>query len=306
MEFFAAHRPCPLSSLPTLAEILDAQNKQFLGVTFVEYPNRGYLTFCEKAPPVDTVDSTYDSTVLVSHDLANRLAVCWPKAKLVRVSDPRATFIDTLEYLQREDLIRPSSLLPEQSAISPDARIGKGAIIEDGVQIDIGVVVGHGAVIRAGTWLKRGAVIGDNCAIGGSGINAYVGRDSRRRGFPHVAGVIVGENASLGAGCVVARGILSSTRIGADCIFGGMCNIGHGVEIGENVWISVGTMIGGHTHIGSRATIAMGCVIRDNVTIGDNASVGMGSIVTKSIGAGVSVFGNPARRLPSVKAGPSR
>lgn len=306
MEFFTAHHPCPLHSLPTLAGILDAQGKQFLGVTFVEYPRNGYLTFCEKAPPIHTVDSTYDFTVLVSHELADRLATSWPSAKLVRVDDPRAIFIDTLEYLQRESLLAQSSLLPKQPAISPDARIGKGTIVEDRVQIDACVSIGCGAVIHADTWLKRGASIGDNCVIGGIGINAYVGRDGRRRGFPHVAGVIIGEGASLGAGCVAVRGILSSTRVGDEAIVGNLCNIGHGVEIGENAWISVGTLIGGHTHIGDGATIAMGCAIRDNVRIGAHANLGMGSVVTKHVRAGTSVFGNPARSFPSITAGPAR
>lgn len=306
MEFFLARRPCPLPSLPTMAGIPDARGKQFLGVTFVKYPRSGYLTFCEKAPPIDTVDSTFTATVLVSRDLADQFTTSWPAATLLRVDDPRAIFIDTLEYLQHENLLAQSSLLPEKPVVSPDARIGKGATIEEGVQIDTGVMIGNGAVVRRGTWLKRGANISDNCVIGGTGINAYVAQDGRRRSFPHVAGVIIGEDASLGAGCVVVRGILSSTCLGAKTIAGNLCNIGHGVEIGENVWISVGALIGGHTHIGERATIAMGCTIRDNVRIGAHANVGMGSVVTKHVRANTSVFGNPARTVPSIKAGPAR
>lgn len=306
MEFFPSHSSCPLQKLPTMTAVSDARGIPFIGVTFVGYPRDGYLTFCENLPSSGTIDTGFDSTVLVSHDLADRLATSWPAAKLLRVDDPRASFIDTLEYLQHNNLIRPSSLLPENPGISPDARISKGAVIDAGVQIDADVAVGSGAVVHAGTWLKRGATVGDNCVIGGSGINVYVGRDGRRRGFPHVAGVIIGEGASLGAGCVIVRGILSSTRIGENCIIGNLCNIGHGVEIDSDVWISVGTLIGGHTHVSTGATIAMGCTIRDNVRIGAHANVGMGSIITKHVRAGVSVFGNPARTYPSITAGPVR
>ena len=306
MEFFPAHHPCLLHSLPTMAALPDAHGIQFLGVTFVDYPRAGYLTFCEKSPPSGAIDPTFNSTVLVAHDLADQLEKCWPAARLLRVDDPRAVFIDTLEHLQHNDLLGMSSLLPEVPAVSSDARIGKGAVIEAWVQIDADVTVGSGAVIHAGTWLKRGATIGDNCVIGGTGINAYVGRDGRRRGFPHVAGMIIGEGASLGAGCVVVRGILSSTCIGGNSIIGNLCNIGHGVEIGENVWISVGTLIGGHTHIDAGATIAMGCTIRDNVRVGARANVGMGGVVTKHVRAGASVFGNPARSHASITAGPTR
>lgn len=306
MEFFPARRPCPLPSLPAMTGIPDAQDKQFLGVTSVKYPRAGYLTFCEKPPPIDTVDSKFSATVLVSHKLADKIATSWPAADLLRVDDPRAVFIDTLEYLQRNDLLSRSSLLPKAHTISPNSRIGTGAVVEAGAQIDADVTIGSGAVVHADTWLQRGVTIGDNCVVGGAGINAYVGRDGRRRGFPHVAGVIIGGGASLGAGCVVARGILSSTCIGGNSIIGSLCNIGHGVEIGDDVWISVGTMIGGHSSIGTAATIAMGCTIRDNVRIGSRANVGMGSVVTKHVRAGSSVFGNPARSLPAINAGPPR
>jgi len=306
MEYFPAHRPCPLHSLPTLATLPDAQGQQFLGVVFVGHPRSGYLTFCEKPPPNEAIDPTFDSTVLVSHDLADRLATSWPAASLLRVEDPRAVFIDTLEYLQSNSLIGASSMLPKTPAVSPEARIGEGAVIEAGAQIDDGVIIGNGAVVHAGVWLKSGANIGANCVIGGTGINAYVGRDGRRRGFPHLGGVIIGEGTSLGAGCVVVRGILSSTRVGTDCIIGNLCNVGHGVEIGDNVWISVGTMIGGHTRIDTSATIAMGCTIRDNIIVGARANVGMGSVVTKQVSAGSSVFGNPARSFTAINAGPAR
>lgn len=305
MEFFPAHHPCPLRSLPPLSVIPEAGDLQFLGVTFVKNPRAGHLTFCEMEPG-EGVDPSFDSTVLVSHGLADRLAAAWPSAKLLRVDDPRAVFIDTLEYLQRKGLLGVSSLLPSPPVISPDAQIGAGAIVEQGAQVDPGVSIGSGAVVRAGTWLKRGATIGENCVIGSIGINAYVGQDGRRRGFPHLASVIIGEGVSLGAGCAVVRGILTSTRIGAYSIIGNLCNIGHGVEIDENVWMSVGAMVGGHARIGEGTTIAMACAIRDNIRIGSRANLGMGSVVTKNVVAGTSVFGNPARAYPSLKTGPAR
>lgn len=306
MEFFPARHPCLLESLPTMAAVSDAHGLQFLGVTFVDHPRAGYLSFCEKVPSGKAADPNYNATVLVSHGVADRLAPLWPAAKLLRVDDPRAIFIDTLEYLQRNDLLGMSSLLPEAPTISPDAQIGTGAIVQPGSQVDAGVTIGCGAMIRAGTWLRRGATIGENCVIGGIGINAYVGQDGRRRGFPHLASAIVGEGVSLGAGCVVVRGILTSTRIGASSIIGNLCNIGHGVEIDDNVWISIGTMVGGHARIGAGATIAMSCAIRDNTEIGARANVGMGSVVTKHVRAGTSVFGNPARACPRLTAGPAR
>ncbi|MFA7282581.1 MAG: hypothetical protein WC100_21035, partial [Sterolibacterium sp.] len=199
-----------------------------------------------------------------------------------------------------------TSLMPGSPTIASDVRLGERVVIEPGVQIDAGVTIGSGTVVRGGTWLQSGVTVGENSVIGTVGINAYVGMDGKRRGFPHLAGVIVGQGASLGAACVVVRGILTSTQIGAGSIIGNMCNIGHGVEIDEDVWMSAGTVVGGHAKVGTKATIALGCTIRDNTSIGAGANVGMGSVVTKDVRAGCSVFGNPAKRFLSINAGPAR
>ena len=104
----------------------------------------------------------------------------------------------------------------------------------------------------------------------------------------------------------MSGGILAPTRIGEDVIAGNICNVGHGASIEDGVWMSVGSLVGGHTVIRTKATIAMGVTIRDNLEIGESASLGMGSVVVKSVGAGHSVFGNPAKRMPRLNTGPQR
>jgi len=289
-----------------MASIGSFGDESILGVALISKPLKGYLTFCDRLSPSATTDTECTSTMLVPDTLTEQMAALYPCAKLVPVADARAVFIDTLEYLQQSGILGMTSLLPNSPTVASDARVGERVVVESGVQIDSGVTVGNGAVIRRGAWLQRGAAVGENSVIGSVGIDAYLGQDGKRRRFPHLAGVIVGEGVSLGASCVVVRGILSSTRIGAGSIIGNLCNIGHGVEVGENVWISAGTMIGGHTTIDSNATIALGCAIRDNIFIGANANVGMGSVVTKNVRAGRSVFGNPAKSFRSINAGPVR
>lgn len=306
MEHFPLHQPCLLDSLPPLASVGTFGDASIVGVALLSKPRKGYLTFCDRLSAGTPEDAECTSTMLVPKALLEQMSARYPSATLVPLDDARAAFIDTLEYLRQSGMLGLTSLLPNPPTIAPDARIGERVVIESGVQIDSGVTVGDGSVVRRGTWLQRGAAVGENCVIGSVGIDAYVGQDGKRRRFPHVAGVIVGDGVSLGANCVVVRGILSSTQIGAGSILGNLCNIGHGVEVGENAWISAGTMVGGHTTIGGGATIALGCAIRDNISIGARANVGMGSVVTKNVRAGQSVFGNPARTFRSINAGPLR
>lgn len=305
MEYFEIQTPCLMDTLPTLASIIQLCGHSIHGIALLSKPLKGYLTFCDRIPAGDA-NLACTQTILVPQALQTELEKLFPSATLIAVPDPRAVFIDTIQYLQHANLLKLTSLMPGSPSVSPETKLGECVVVEPGVQIDADVTIGSGTVIRSGTWLQSGVTIGENSVIGTVGINAYVGLDGKRRGFPHLAGVIVGQGTSLGAACVVVRGILSSTRIGAGCIIGNMCNIGHGVEIDEDVWMSAGTLVGGHAKVGVRATIALGCTIRDNTSIGAGANVGMGSVVTKDVRAGYSVFGNPAKRFASISAGPAR
>jgi len=306
MEYFPTLREVPLASIRALSALAGELDGMLEGICWIRRARPGSLTFCDRQALLDDVRIPAGANVLLPPALVAQASRSFPGARLLPADDARAVFIDAVVELQRQGLAGPSSLLPANPSISPRARVSPGALVEAGVQIDEGAEVGDGAIVRAGTWLRKGAVVGDNCVIGGVGINAYLGRDGVRRGFPHLGGVILGEGTSLGAGCVVVRGILSSTRIERGCIVGNLCNIGHGVEIADDAWISVGTMIGGHARVGAKASIAMGCRIRDNIRIGEGASVGMGSVVLKDVDDAVSVFGNPARSFIGIAAGPVR
>ena len=78
--------------------------------------------------------------------------------------------------------------------------------------------------------------------------------------------------------------------------------VAHDCVIGDYVTFAPGVKCNGNIHIEDHAYIGTGAVIKQGtpdkpLVIGKGAIVGMGAVVTKSVPAGVTVIGNPARIL---------
>lgn len=284
----------------------DVASVRINGIALLGFSESGDLCFCDREPDHELKQIAAGTVILCTDDLVEKLQQRFPTVVCIALSDPRAAFIDLGYRLLNDDFVEVSSVVPRPFGIHKTAQIGKDCVIDPEVRIDEGVQIGAHCVLHRGTWLQAGAIVRDNTVVGVSGINAYQGLDGRQRGFPHFGSVIVEENAEIGAGAVIVRGILNCTRIGKYSVIGNLSNIGHGADIGEKAWMSVGCLIGGHTRVGKGATLGMGAVVRDNIEIGEKAQVGMASVVVKSVAPHTSVFGNPARAAGPIQAGPDR
>ena len=96
--------------------------------------------------------------------------------------------------------------------------------------------------------------------------------------------------------------ISTNVSIGKYCHIGFHSSISHDCVIGNYVTIATGVRCNGNVHIEDHAYIGSGAVIKQGtpdkpLIIGKGAVIGMGAVVTKSVPAGVTVVGNPARIL---------
>jgi sugar O-acyltransferase (sialic acid O-acetyltransferase NeuD family) len=158
--------------------------------------------------------------------------------------------------------------------------------------------------------------------IGSPGAREMVVGNASRHGFA-VASLIhprveKSSRIALGNGVVICAGNILTTNITiADHVQINLdCTIGHDVELHQYATLAPGVHISGYVTIGRGVYIGTGATIINGtadhrLTIHEGAVVGAGACVTKSVEAGVTVVGVPAKPLskrPSeqVPTSPSR
>ncbi|MCH7385311.1 NeuD/PglB/VioB family sugar acetyltransferase [Acinetobacter dispersus] len=116
--------------------------------------------------------------------------------------------------------------------------------------------------------------------------------------------VVMMDNIEIAEGAALSPfvSITSNIKIGK-CFHANLYSyVEHDCVIGDYVTFAPGVKCNGNIHIEDHAYIGTGAVIKQGkpdkpLVVGKGAVVGMGAVVTKSVPAGVTVVGNPARIL---------
>lgn len=116
--------------------------------------------------------------------------------------------------------------------------------------------------------------------------------------------VVIMDNIQMAEGAALSPfvSITSNIKIGK-CFHANLYSyVEHDCVIGDYVTFAPGVKCNGNIHIEDHVYIGTGAIIKQGtpdkpLVIGKGAVVGMGAVVTKSVPAGVTVVGNPARIL---------
>jgi sugar O-acyltransferase (sialic acid O-acetyltransferase NeuD family) len=118
------------------------------------------------------------------------------------------------------------------------------------------------------------------------------------------ANVVRMDSITLGEGAVLSPFVSLTSNIRIGCYFHAnfYSYVAHDCIIGDFVTFGPRVMCNGNVHIEDHAYIGTGAILKQGtpdkpLVIGRGAVVGMGAVVTKSVPAGVTVVGNPARPL---------
>ena len=158
--------------------------------------------------------------------------------------------------------------------------MGENVVIHPGVVVYPNVTLGNNVEISAG------------CIIGAPGFGHVRQPDGTLEHFPHLGGVAIGDNVTIGSNTCIDSGGLSPTVIGNGCKIGNLTQIAHNVELDQNCLIGTRCQIAGGTKIGSCTEVWAGVTISNNRKIGPDCNIKIGSVVITDLPARSVVSGN--------------
>lgn len=252
-----------------------------------------YLTALIEMAHRDRKDASEPGAVLIQGEAASLLGVD-DRIRLVEAEREMQRRIQERHLTNGVTIVQPSSTQIEVDVeIGADTRIEPGTILRRGTRIGSRCVIGPNSMIE-------GSSIGDGCQVRASWLEwCQIGNQVTVGPFAHLRagtvlddGVHVGnyaeiKNSHVGTGSKVPHfSYLGDAEVGRDVNYGAgaiTCNF-DGVKKHR-------TKIGDHAFIGSDTLLIA------PVEIGDDARTGAGAVVTRSVAAGKTVVGMPARPI---------
>jgi len=309
----------------TLREIADAvggtvegnADTEITGAAAIQTADKGEISFIANKRYLKYLPTTQAAAVVLSPDTE-----C-SHIPVIRHPNPYLAFAQVVDLLYPETPlltpgVDPNAVIEESATIAPSAAIGplchicSGASIGKGTQLVSSVFIGRNVSIGENCLIYPGVRIMDNCKIAGNVIihsSTVIGSDGF--GFAQSEGglkkikqigwVEIEDEVEIGSNTSVDRGALGPTRIGRGTKIDNLVQIAHNVEIGRNCIIVSQVGISGSTKIGDGVVLAGQVGIVGHLEIGDGAQVGAQSGVAKSVPAGKTVFGSPARDIMVTK-----
>lgn len=207
---------------------------------------------------------------------------------------PRLDFIRILDFLNKNIGFKTWDFPPE---IDQTASIGRNVVIEDGCIIGANSIIEHNVVLHAGTRIGANSRIRSSSSIGGDGFGFERLSNGNPIRFPHLGGVLIGDNVEVGACTTIARGTLSDTIIEDYVKVDNLVHIAHNCLIKKGAFIIACAELSGGVIVGENAWVAPNSCTHQKISIGAESIIGLGSVVTKDVPSRTVFAGNPAKKL---------
>jgi sugar O-acyltransferase (sialic acid O-acetyltransferase NeuD family) len=111
----------------------------------------------------------------------------------------------------------------------------------------------------------------------------------------------VGPGCEIGVGSILCQQVVLTADVvlGDFVIINVTSTVGHDARIGDYTTLSAHCDVTGRAAIGSDVFMGTHAAVLPFATVGNGATVGASSVVLRRVEAGTTVFGVPARRVPT-------
>ncbi|HEX6281986.1 MAG TPA: UDP-3-O-(3-hydroxymyristoyl)glucosamine N-acyltransferase [Nitrososphaera sp.] len=271
------------------------------GFSSIEQATEHDLSFCSSkgTEAISSISKSAAGLILCNSSMQGAIHPK-PGKGLIFVDDARIAFIKIVNHIQKEEKV---SAISEYAAISKSAKIGSNCQIGAFTFIGDNCVIEDNTIIYDRVSLIRNCKIGQNCiiwsgvTIGAEGFGFERLSSGQLERFPHLKGVIIGNNVEICPNSAIARGSLSDTKIGDETKIDALVSIAHNVQIGRSCLLTEGAIVGGSVKIGDECWLGLNSTIKQKVKIGNNVLVAAGACVLHDVPDQDVVAGIPAKSI---------
>jgi UDP-3-O-[3-hydroxymyristoyl] glucosamine N-acyltransferase len=267
--------------------------------------DEGCLTFAKDIQLVDANRATLSGATVICP--APPEAWYAPADITFLISDnPRLTFMRAVQmcfqHSEKSAGVHPTAVVEKSAVIHPGASVGAFCYVGDHCVIGEGTIIAPNVTIYSDVKIGARCRINSGTVIGADGFGYERNADGVLEKFPHLGGVLIGDDVEIGANTCIDRGSLSDTLIKDRARIDNLVHVAHNVTVGEDAAVIALSMLGGSAGIGKEAWIAPGAIIMNQISVGSKGTVGLGAVVVKDVAPGQTVMGSPAQDSAQFKA----
>ncbi len=299
-----------------LAEIVGGSvngdgSTRITGVAGIKEAAAGQITFLASTKYREFLNTTRASAVIGTYDIE-----C--SVPSIQLENPYLAFLKVVSmFADSVDKRYPRGLHPT-AIVAAEAELGENLCIGPYCHIEAGVTIGRNCTVLRGSYIGANTVIGEGCLVYPSVTireecevgerviihpGAVIGSDGfgfardgqAHRKIPHIGKVVIEDDVEIGANTTIDRATTGVTRVGRGTKIDNLVQIAHNVTIGKNCIIAAQVGISGSTELGDGVVIAGQAGLAGHIKMGDGVIIAGGAGVTKSIPAGTTISGYPAR-----------
>jgi UDP-N-acetylglucosamine acyltransferase len=174
-------------------------------------------------------------------------------------------------------MIHPTAIIHPQAKLDATVSVGPYAVIDAGVELGAHCVIGPHVYLTGETKIGSHNQFHAGCVIGDAPQDLKYKNEPTR--------VRIGDHNVFREHVTVHRSTKtdSETVIGSNNFLMANCHIGHNSQLGDQIIIANGAMLGGYATVQDRAFISGNCLVHQFTRVGTLALMQGGSAISKDL-----------------------